>query len=127
MAMKTILLDTNFCMIPFQFNIDIFTEIHRICDFPYQIVVLETSIKELDKIMQEQKGKHKLDAKLAKLLLETNNVKVIKAEGRVDDALASMDPQMAIIATQDAKLIQRFRSKKGKVITMRQKKYLVIN
>ena len=125
--MKTILLDTNFCMIPFQFNIDIFTEIHRICDFPYQIVVLETTIKELDKIMKEQKGKHKLDAKLAKLLLETNNVKVIKAEGRVDDALASMDPQMAIIATQDAKLIQRFRSKKGKVITMRQKKYLVIN
>ena len=125
--MKTILLDTNFCMIPFQFNIDIFTEIHRICDFPYQIVVLETTIKELDKIMKEQKGKHKLDAKLAKLLIETKNVKVIKAEGKVDDALASMDPQTTIIATQDAGLARRFKAKKGKVITMRQKKYLVIN
>ena len=125
--MKTILLDTNFCMIPAQFNIDIFTEIHRICDFPYEIAVLETIIQELDKIMHEQKGKHKLYAKLAKLLLETKRVKVIPAEGKVDDTLASYSTETTIIATQDAGLARRFKAKNGKVITMRQKRYLVIN
>ena len=52
--MKTVLLDTNFLLIPAQFKVDIFSEIDRICTFQYEIAVLDKTIDELNKIIKEQ-------------------------------------------------------------------------
>ena len=45
--MAKIILDTNFLMIPAQFNVDIFSEIHRICDFKYELYIIDKTIDEL--------------------------------------------------------------------------------
>ena len=66
---KKIILDTNFLLVPFQFNVDIFSEIERICDFQYSIFILDTTVDELKKVMAEQKGKHKEQAKAALSLI----------------------------------------------------------
>ena len=55
--MKKIILDTNFLLIPSQFNVDIFTEIDRICLFKYKLCVLDETINELNSIIEKQKGK----------------------------------------------------------------------
>ena len=122
--MKKIILDTNFLLIPYQFKVDIFEEIERTADFNYSLNVLDKTIDELNKIIDEQKGKHKEAAKLALSLIKNKNIKKIKTkEGLVDDLQLEQD---AIVATQDKELINRLKQAKKKVIQLRQKKYLII-
>ena len=125
--MKKIILDTNFLLIPVQFNIDIFTEIDRVCMFPYKLYIVDKTVDELNKIIDEQKGKHKLAAKIALQFLKKKNIGVIKTkEGHVDDLILDVLDKDTILATQDV-IFRRRAVKKGvKVIVLRSKKYLVL-
>ena len=122
--MKKILLDTNFLLIPFQFNVDIFAEIHRIMHEKYEIYTLDKVVDELKTIINDKKQKQK-DKKAAKLglqLLKAKKVKILKTEkGFADDIIADLEGY--IIATQDMALKRRL---KGKKIVLRQKKQLII-
>ena len=46
--MYTIVLDTNFLITALKFRIDIFDDIEKICDFDYEIAVLDKSLDELN-------------------------------------------------------------------------------
>ena len=121
-----IILDTNFLLIPAQFKVDIFSEIERICDFPYKIYILEQSIDELNKIILEQKGKNKAAAKLALQLIKQKGLNTIgiSKKDSVDNILANLPEKDYIVATQDIELKRRLKAKNIKIITLRNKKYL---
>lgn len=124
-----ILLDTNFLLIPAQFNVDIFSEIERIADFPYRICILKQTIDELKKIIKEQKGKHRNAAKLALQLIKQKDLNTIKNSSKdsVDDIILDIVNPEYIVATQDKELKDRLKRKKIRIITLRAKKYLVMN
>ena len=92
MEKKTIVLDTNILLAVAQFKVDIFTEIDRICDFPYILAVVTGTLDELNKLKKTtKKGKDKAAASLAAQLLVAKNVKVINLPSEtVDDALAEL-------------------------------------
>ena len=123
--MKKIILDTNFLLIPAQFHVDIFSEIQRIVDFPYQLCVLDKTLDELKKIIAQQPGQHKAAAKLALALLENKKVKILKTISPlyVDDLLVEYSHAGSIIATQDILLKKRL---KKPYIFLRQKKKLIL-
>ena len=111
--MKIIILDTNFLIYCANFKVDLFSEIERICHFPYKLKVLDATIKELEIV--KPKG-----LSLIKKFIE--KLEVIKAEDHyVDDELTNLSEKGYIIATQDKELKDRL---KGPVIVIRQKKYL---
>ncbi len=111
--MKTIILDTNLLIYCAKFKIDLFSEIERICTFPYKIAVLDSTIKELEKVKPKELN-------LIKKYLE--KIVVIKAEeSYVDDELIRLSKEGHIIATQDIRLKKQV---KRPIITIRQKKYL---
>ena len=114
--MYTIVLDTNFLITALKFRIDIFDDIEKICDFDYEIAVLDKSLDELN---------GKPNEKLIRALIKSKKVKVIKTNTRdyVDDILASLKGEY-IIATQDIGLRKRLKGKP--IILIRQKKYLEI-
>lgn len=117
--MYTIILDTSFILTALKFKIDIFSELNRICDFKYKISIIDKTIDEL-------KGK-KL-GKLAVKLLKDKNVNIINTseEGIVDSIiinLAEKDKDI-IVATQDIELKKDL--KENKIITIKQRKYLII-
>lgn len=117
---KRIILDTNFLLAIGQFNIDIFSELERICDFPYSIYVLDKTVDELNRIASGKKDKAS-----AKLVLDIikDRVKILKTKkGYADDLLVDLAGKDTVIATQDKGLKKRIKTK---IITMRQKKYLV--
>lgn len=122
--MKKIILDTNFLLIPAQCNVDIFAEIDRLFPEQYQLYVLDKSFWELDKVAAEGRQKEKLQVKLTKSLLKTQNIKILALdqEGTVDDLLAGLAQTGYIIATQDQALKRRIRHG---LLILRQKKYLV--
>lgn len=119
--MKRIILDTNFLLAVSQFKVDIFSEIERICHFPYELYILDKSIDEINRIINTPKKKDKAAAKLALALIK-DRIKILKSEGNfVDDILVSIADDNTIIATQDKELKQRIKTK---IITIKQKKYL---
>ena len=121
--MKRIILDTNFLMIPGSLGVDIFSEIRRIIDFSYKIVVLDGTIKELETISKEQKGAKKA-AKLGLCLLD--RVEILKTEknGLVDDLILDIVTENDLVGTQDAALKRKLKAKGVDIIVLRKKKYL---
>ena len=127
--MKKILLDTNFLLIPYQFNVDIFSQIDRIADFKYELFVLDRSLEELRKIINEQKGSDKDAAKIALKLIAIKGIKVVKANDfqSVDDAIVDASSKGDfIVATQDKELKKKLTQKGVPIIILRQKKKLEI-
>ncbi|MBW2996417.1 twitching motility protein PilT [Candidatus Woesearchaeota archaeon] len=121
---RKIILDTNFLLIPAQFNVDIFAEINRIMLESYKICTLDKVIQELKSITKDKKQslKNKHAAKLALQLIKAKKVKILKTKNNnVDDILAKIKGY--IIATQDIALKRRI---KGKKIVLRQKKKLAL-
>ena len=118
--MINIILDTNFCAIPFQFHVDIFGELERLIDQEYRLIVPTVCIDEIKKLKQ---GIATID------LLEKKNIFFLDTPPakKVDDAILQLAIKMrAVIATQDKELKQKAKKAGLQVITLRQKKYLII-
>ena len=126
---KKILLDTNFLLVPYQFRVDIFTQINRIMHFQYKIFVLDKSVEELKKVIEGQKGKSKDAAKIALKLIAIKNIGVIKAESgkKTDEVIVELSRKdNYIVATQDKDLKRSLINHGIEVIVLRQKKILVL-
>jgi rRNA-processing protein FCF1 len=123
-------------MIPGSFRVDIFSEIERVMDEPYQICLLDRTVDELNKIFNEQTGKHKAAAKLALSLIKHKKPRILRAKSLnmaadskntiVDDSLLSISGEDTIVATQDSELKKKLKSKGAKIIILRGKKHLEI-
>ena len=127
--MKTILLDTNFLLIPAQFTVDIFSEIERICVFEHELAVAEPCLKELERLTTIGSGKDKAAARLGLQLLEQKKVKILRSPQKVfkgvDDFLVAIAAENAyIVATADKELRRKLKEAGVPVIVLRQKQYL---
>ena len=121
--MKNIILDTNALMAIAEFKIDLFSELESVCDFTYEIFILSGTIKEMKKIMEEQRGKYKAAAKLALGIIRVKGIKQIESTGYVDDVLVDYSKKDYLILTQDAALKKRLAKP---YLTIRQKKRIII-
>lgn len=120
-----ILLDTNFTLIPAQFKVDIFSELAN-----NQLYILDKTLEELKNIVKKQSLKHKKAAKLALTLIKKNKVKILKTKSKLktDDLILETAKKIkAAVATQDKLLKQKLKKNKVKIITLRQKKYLILS
>jgi uncharacterized protein len=135
--MRKVIIDTNMLLVPGQFKVDIFTELDRIIDEPYEIVILQGSLDELKKISQTASGADKQATKLAWLLIEHQRKRDFSATGKckglktipgsntkyVDDAIRTI-AEDALVATNDGQLKRSLLEKGVRVIYLKQKKYL---
>src|SRR3989344_9436567 len=108
--MRKIFLDTNILLT--KDKIDIFSELSRICDFDYEIYVLDKTIDELE---------NKANGKLALALLKAKKVKVIstKRDKSADDLLLNIaeKDKKIIVVTQDVILKKQLKEKNINLIT----------
>lgn len=112
--MKKIILDTNLIIYCLEYKVDILAELARICDFPFQVCILDKTIDEL-------KGK-KLE-KLALTFIKKLNIIPTKKDKSVDGLL--LEQKDSIIATQDKILKEKLKKAGIPIIILRQKKYLM--
>ena len=124
--MRKVILDTNFLLIPFSENVDIFSELERILDFKFEICVLDKTIDELNKIMSEQSGKNRKAADLGLKLIKAKALKIIKSKSdlNTDQFLIQKTSKNDIIATQDKILKKALLNQGHSIIVLRKKKYL---
>lgn len=122
--MKYIVLDTNFLLLPAQLRVDIFEEIDLIWQEPYQLFVLTGTLQELEHIAKNGGQKEKVQVKLTKAIIKTQNIKIVSGDQDtpVDDQLVDLSKEGYTVATQDIALRRRI---KHNLILLRQKKYLI--
>ena len=126
--MKKILLDTNFLMAWGQFKVDIFTQIDKISTFRYELFTLDKNLDELNKIIEEQKGKDKDAAKIALKLIDVKGIKIMKTKSnqKTDDLILDLASKKDfIVATQDKFLKSRLKEKRVPMMVLRQKKKVI--
>ena len=127
MESKEVVIDTNFFMVPFQFNVDIIEEIEKALP-SYKLTTPIFVINELKGLKRNNKGKIRLNADLALKLANSSNIEIkdisLENNETVDDALLRVSE---VLATNDIELKKRARKKGITVAYLRQKKYIAID
>ena len=124
--MEKILLDTNFLLAVFELKIDIFAEIARVCDFPYTLFILDRTLEEVENLIKSSLLSKRQVAKGALQLIKIKKIQILPTHDlrSVDDILVDMDG--SIVATNDVVLKRRLRQKGMQILTIRQKKYVIL-
>ena len=116
--MIKIIIDTNVLLA--KNNVDIFSELERICDFNYDICIIDKTIDEI---------KNKKNANLAMALINSKKISIIKTDKKksVDDLIleAASKDKSIIVVTQDIDLKRALKEKGINIITIRQKNHLM--
>jgi rRNA-processing protein FCF1 len=126
MNSKEVVIDTNFFMVPFQFNVDIITELEN--KLPsYKLTTPSFVINELKGLKNNNKGKVRLNANLALTLANSSKVEIkdisLLENETVDDALLRVSE---VLATNDIELKNRAKDKGITVVYLRQKRYIAV-
>lgn len=126
MNSKEVVIDTNFFMVPFQFNVDIITELEKLLP-SYKLTTPSFVINELKGLKRNTKGKVRLNANLALKLANSSKVEIkdisLLENETVDDALLRVSE---VLATNDTELKNRAKEKGITVAYLRQKKYIAV-
>ena len=126
MDSKEVVIDTNFFMVPFQFNVDIITELEKILP-SYKLTTPSFVINELKGLKNNNKGKTRLNANLALKLANSSKIEIkdisLLENETVDDALLRVSE---VLATNDIELKKRAKDKGITVAYLRQKKYIAV-
>lgn len=127
MESKEVVIDTNFFMVPFQFNVDIIDELEKALP-SYKLTTPIFVINELKGLKRNNKSKIRLNADLALKLANSSNIEIkdisLENNETVDDALLRVSE---VLATNDIELKKRARKKGITVAYLRQKKYIAID
>ncbi|MEE8168291.1 MAG: PIN domain-containing protein [Candidatus Hydrothermarchaeales archaeon] len=117
--------DSNFLLLPFQFGVDIFSELKELLDVNYKIYVTRGVLRELTRLSQRKgvegrRAKAALESAMKLELIESNE------DVDVDEGLAALAAEGAVICTNDKALKERIRKNRAPVVYLRQKKYLIL-
>ena len=127
MESKEVVIDTNFFMVPFQFNVDIIDELEKALP-SYKLTTPSFVINELKGLKRNNKGKIRLNADLALKLANSSNIEIkdisLENNETVDDALLRVSE---VLATNDIELKKRAKKKGITVAYLRQTKYIAID
>ena len=120
--------DTNFLLVPGQFGVDIISELNRVLDVRFRIVVPNVVLQELDVIERKTKGKDLLAVRMAKKLAERfETVEVGRfGERPIDDQIFdfAVNNERVIVCTNDKGLKKRLRERGIPIVYLRSKKIL---
>ena len=127
MDSKEVVIDTNFFMVPFQFNVDIVTELEKLLP-SYTLTTPSFVINELKGLKKNNKGKTRLNANLALKLANSSRIEIkdisLLENETVDDALLRVSE---VLATNDSELKNRAKNKGITIVYLRQKKYIAVD
>ncbi|MFP4117502.1 MAG: PIN domain-containing protein [Candidatus Woesearchaeota archaeon] len=125
-----IILDTNFLLIPGQSSFDIFEEISKLMDEPYEVFIVDKTIDELKGLTKKGKVKDRVSAKIGIELIDYKRIKKIDSakleSDLVDDMIIEVADKDTIVATIDKNLKRELLQKGYRVIEIVNKGYLRI-
>lgn len=128
MDQKSVILDANVVLTPYQFHFDIFRELDDLLEPPYKLLIPTCVINEVKKL-SKGRGKEAMAARFALKLIDVNcesgKLSKIKGSAPADDWIVDYSSKNgAIVCTNDVGLKERLRAVKVKVISMKSRSRL---
>lgn len=124
-----VILDSNFLMVPFQFNLDVFQEIEFLLQKKVDFIVPSAVKSELTGL-SARGGEGAAEASLALQLASRCRVVEVTLESNetVDDAIVKASQKLgAVVATNDIELKNRLKLLKVPVVYLRDKSKLEVD
>ncbi|MHA1783737.1 MAG: PIN domain-containing protein [Candidatus Helarchaeota archaeon] len=120
-----VIIDTNFFLLPFQLNIDIFSEFERILEVNYEPILLNEIYNELLKLKEKSKLKKNVEGAI-KLSERCKKIDFNLLDNeKIDDSIIRYAvSNRCIVATNDKDLIKKLKKQGIPIIQTRKKKYL---
>jgi rRNA-processing protein FCF1 len=116
------LLDANFLMIPGKFRVDVFRELEKF-GRP-ELYTTELVAKELSKL-SKGRTKSAFFAKLGLSFIQQKDIGILESqENKADAEILRLSREGFTVCTQDRALTSKIMKAKGKVVFLRQGKYL---
>lgn len=110
-------------MIPGMFGVDILSELERLLECRYELLVPEPVVQELKRISEHGKPKERVAARLGLQLVERGSV--IEVKGGADESILRLAAQRkCAVGTTDATLRKELRRRGVSVIYLCQKSHL---
>ena len=120
--------DTNFLMLLGSQGLDIFTAVSDLLEEPYELCVLDATLRELRNIFEgktKAKGADKFNAKLGYILAKQKGLKTVRSStAHVDDALVTVANENTYVATLDKTLQGRLKEQGATIIYVKGKNQL---
>ncbi len=118
--MEHIVLDANFLVVPFQFNVDVFAELDRLFG-AYKVHTLDVCLDEAKRV---ENGRY---TQLVEKLVSTQNVEVLGTDANyADPVLQRYAENGYVIATTDKELRDRVLRSGGRVVLLRGESHLTV-
>ncbi|MDD5317572.1 MAG: nucleotide-binding protein [Candidatus ainarchaeum sp.] len=114
---RRVWLDANFLMLPAQFKVDIFAELERVIEEPFELLAPSGVLGELGNV-SAGRGIDAAAARVALKIAGSGRVKIVQSEGPVDDWLAEKAGEGDVVCTNDLGLIRRLRGRKVRRVQM---------
>jgi len=121
--MREVVMDTNFFLLPFQFKIDIFTELDYVLGEPFHVVVSSKVLSEL-RGLARRTGKSGAAARFALKILAAGRQRfeTVDSAGPVDDWVFEYAKEhRAVACTNDRELRKKLKAERLKVVGLRTK------
>ncbi len=114
-------------MVPYQFGVDIFSELKNIINEKYELVTLDVVVNELKKIAKGR-GKDAVAANVALELVKDKKVKILKTDREhADRAIVDMADKNTLVGTNDIALKKKLKNVGVKTIYLKALKHLAID
>lgn len=121
-----VIIDANFLMIPEIHGVDIFSELDRVLDKKYEIIIPEVVVGELKHLKEKGTPKEQKAARIGLKL--ANKGKKIKSEKTADEEIKRLaKTKKCVVGTNDSDLKKQLRKMGIPVIYLRQKSHLDIS
>jgi len=120
-----VIADTSFLMIPGMFGVDVVSELDRLLQRRYSLVIPKPVVGELEKLSTRGKPAERSAARLGIALAKRG--KVIDAKGNADEAILTMACENCVVGTTDAELRRKLRHKGVSVTYLREKSHLALD
>ena len=117
--------DTSFLMIPGMFGVDVVSELDRLLQRHYLLVIPKPVIGELEKLTARGKPAERSAACLGIAIVKCG--KVVNVKGNADEAILTMARENCVVGTADAELRRKLRRKGVAVMYLREKSHLALD
>jgi rRNA-processing protein FCF1 len=122
--MRKVILDTNFLLLPYQFRLDVFSEIERALDEPKELLVPSVVLEELRRLAARRNRAAKLGLAMLEQKMKEGKVQAVKSSGKADDWIAGNAEKLdAVVCTNDIGLRKRLL-RKAKMLVLRNRSHL---
>ena len=125
MAELRVIADTSFLMVPGMFGVDVMSELDRLLQRRYSLVIPKPVVEELKKLAARGKPAERSAARLGIALAKRG--KVVDAEDNADEAILTMACENCVVGTTDAELRRKLRRKGVSVMYLREKSHLALD